>query len=783
MAVKLTIEAEERPWKAIVKIAAVLLFTALCFAVAAVVSLAALHLFHNGWNEKSLQGLAVYFNQLYEQPSILAEFYRRWWNVLLDSVKNGKFGLELLMPFSAPLISLLILAAAYLRSSYSFLLWYVLNHHFAKEEDVEKMGLTKGLIMVLGRFQEHILGINRAASVLCFGEAGSGKTTSVAIPSILRSDNCSVLAADNSGTLARYTSGYRATLGKVFYFNWDLQDDAAKGNYYPRWNPLAKGNLPSKGGERDEYLSFVAGYLVSYDRKLHKDNYWEWLTYSAFYTLLQFMLSKTAQAEANDYFLNQILEKGRLSKDDKDVLLSYYALMPAQYSAAAMQNISKDKLTADDYMPVGSWDGIPPAWQGKEICLSMIADWIMKNYLTEKKESVSGDWKNWLERMLAEAKLFNYSTAALNGLEQMVYLSKKQRQIVFPMLIKPLMVFRNAMVRERTSGNDFCMTQLRGIKNYETKGWEPVTVYCTANTKSTKFINRMFLEAAVKYSTGENKFKGPFPVMTVVDDIGQMLKIKALREGLSRGPRMKTSFLLLCNSLHNIENIYSKETLEDFVSNTNYKIIMAEDSQKLSRQLNKLAIFGTKSVQIPADKKGLLSGGKGGFADAVYYHRLAKDLQARRNFSVETKGYQLLLAEGYYHRPVLTKDIHFLKDEKFKKKSLMGVSYFLDSGIFAQRNIQDQQVPGADEVLYDSDIGIDDETELNEYVDIVYDQALGKVQEAPDKTTALMEDISNKWQSSESGPASAASGNDWWLEEDAFERENYKNNGNPFEKK
>lgn len=92
-----------------------------------------------------------------------------------------------------------------------------------------------------------------------------------------------------------------------------------------------------------------------------------------------------------------------------------------------------------------------------------------------------------------------------------------------------------------------------------------------------------------------------------------MLKIKALREGLSRGPRMKTSFLLLCNSLHNIENIYSKETLEDFVSNTNYKIIMAEDSQKLSRQLNKLAIFGTKSVQIPADKKGLLSGGKGGF--------------------------------------------------------------------------------------------------------------------------------------------------------------------------
>ena len=183
-------------------------------------------------------------------------------------------------------------------------------------------------------------------------------------------------------------------------------------------------------------------------------------------------------------------------------------------------------------MPVGSWDGIPPAWQGKEICLSMIADWIMKNYLTEKKESVSGDWKNWLERMLAEAKLFNYSTAALNGLEQMVYLSKKQRQIVFPMLIKPLMVFRNAMVRERTSGNDFCMTQLRGIKNYETKGWEPVTVYCTANTKSTKFINRMFLEAAVKYSTGENKFKGPFPVMTVVDDIGQMLKIKALREEL-----------------------------------------------------------------------------------------------------------------------------------------------------------------------------------------------------------------------------------------------------------
>lgn len=54
MAVKLTIEAEERPWKAIVKIAAVLLFAALCFAVAAVVSLAALHLFHNGWEPRKV---------------------------------------------------------------------------------------------------------------------------------------------------------------------------------------------------------------------------------------------------------------------------------------------------------------------------------------------------------------------------------------------------------------------------------------------------------------------------------------------------------------------------------------------------------------------------------------------------------------------------------------------------------------------------------------------------------------------------------------------------------
>ena len=792
MGVKLSIEKQETPAKAVLKIAGVFLFALICLLMAMLVTLALTHLARFGINESSLQALDTFGTHLAGNPLLLFSFYGNWWDIFRAAFSQGYwFHAAVWLPLLAPLLFVLILLLAFVRSSYSFSLWYVLNHHFARLKDIEKMGLTRGINLVLGQFQEHILGINKPSTILCFGEAGSGKTSSVAIPSILRSDNSSIIAMDNSGTLAKYTSGYRATLGPVYYFNWDLQDDPDKGSYYPRWNPLAPGNLPPKGEYRDDYLNFLSGFLISYDARAAKDNYWEWLACTAMYGFLQFLTDKVSQAEANDYFLDQILEKGRLTKEDKDTLLSYYALMPDPYGSQAIARIKKDKLTVDDYFPVGSWDSIPDVWQGKELSLSMLTDWLMYHYLESRTVNAqSADWKDWLETLLVEARLFNYSREAFTGLQSVTYLSRKQRQIMLPMVLKSLKIFRNPMVRERTSGNDFCLGELRGIKNFATKNWEPVTIYCTANTKSTKFISRLFTEIMLRRNLSDYKFKGPFPLLAVLEDVGQMLEVKTLGEAVSKGPRHKLSVLMLCNSLHNLEMIYGKEALEDLVANTNYKIVMGEDNRRLSRQLDKLAAFATRSVQIPADNSRKWLRVKKGHADANYYHWIARKLLARRNLSIATRGWQVLLAEGYYHRPVLTKSLHFLADEKFKEKALMGTSYLLKNEILNRRNRQDDMVPSGETFLFSDLSGIEDEAELDLYMSSVYDQVIDKVQQSPDRKSVLADEISSRWATADNKGVGSASVNrateaegDWWLREGAFAGEKESAAVNPFAKK
>lgn len=789
MGVKLSLEKEEKPYQAIVGVLKVFILAFLMFVVGGVVSLFLAYLLKNGFNNTNLNFLEKLLKKMLDDPLYLFVSYAKWGAIFLGSLKNGQMTLALFLPIIAPLMAMFILVLAYVKSSYSFGLWYALNNHFAKLEDVKKMGILNGVMLVLGRFHEHLLGLCRPASVLCFGEAGCGKTTSVAIPSILRSDNMSIVAIDNSGALAQYTSGYRASLGNVFYFNWDLQDVPEKGSFYPRWNPLSDSSLPPRGEKRDEYLAFIAAYLAGYSESDNKENYWKWLSYTSIITALHFMVSKVRQAKANDYFLNQIVEKERLSKEDKDILMSYYVSMPEKYATGAIEKLKADKLTIDDYCPIGSWEGIAPAWQGKEICLAMFADWLLKNYLSNNSPNQGVDeGKVWLESLLLEAAFFNYNRHAISGIQQLSYLSRKQRQIVFPMILKPMFIFRNSCVRERTSGNDFNISQLRGMRNPRSKNWEPVTVYCIANTKSTKFISRLFVEMMINKGLSDYHFKGPFPLLMVVDDVGQMLKINSLSEAVARGPSHKMSSLLLCNSLHNVENVYSHELLEKIVCNTNYKIVMGDDNQKLSRQLSKLALFGTKSVQIPAVSSHAFLKVKRGLADASYYHRLAKGLVAKKGTSVATRGYQLLLAEGYYHLPVLAKNILFLKDDDFKDKAVLDVAYFIGDDILNKRVTQDVYVPELDEILYDTDLGIDDEVELDQFMDIIYDEAVSRVENFMDRKSVLVEDISNKWQKSKAKEELAESkmqeqDEDWWLEEEPFKDSKINTKSNPFMKK
>ena len=785
MVTHLTLEDEVSPAKALFNVFLVLAFTLVFFMAISFLLFGAVHwyVFRDG-------GVHVHLFThddfaIWDNPLRMFLIYAQWWEALLHGLRVHELEPILLLPLLAPLLSVGALCFAFIKSSYSFNFWYVLNRHFANLKDVEKMGLTKGILLVLGRFQNYVLGVSRPANILCVGETGSGKTTSVGIPSILRADGMSILSVDNAGTLARHTSGHRAELGKIFYFNWDLPDDADKGIFYPKWNPLSISQLPAKGKQRDDYLKKIASYLASADEEQEEGNYWHWLCQNVMNTMLSFLAEKVSQAMANDYFLDRIIKKHTLKKEERETLLSYYVLMPRQYTGPVIEKLKHSGLlNAEEYVPIGSWDGIPDSWKGKDLCFGMLTDWLLYHYLASKGGG-RGDWRHWLERLMVEGGVFGYGDQILRGLEQFLYLSRQQRQIVFVCMIKPLKSFINQIIREKTSVNDFNVPDFRGIRNEETGKNEPVTVYVVANTKSSKFVARMFMELVLEQGVIEGKAKGSFPLLVVLDDVGQMLRVRALPEAVAKGPSARTSFLLLCNSLSMVENTYSRDMLEELVTNSNYKIILADDNKKMSRQLKKLAIFATKSVQIALDGRRRFRHRKF-YADANYFHRLAKDFETDRNLRVKTREYQVVLKEGYYHRPVLAHNIHYIKDAKFKVKAIKEASYGLAEEIVLRRNRQDTAVPTIDDVLCDIDLGIDDETELKQFMNMAYDEAKSKMPEETDINSVLASNISDKWQGESNGAlaGSAEENRDaWWLGEKAFDVGDTPQEQNPFAKK
>ena len=742
--------------------------------------LSAAYFVQYGINDKTLGDISGFLHRLRNEPTFLFDAYGQWWNVFVLAFKHGQLNFASFVPLFAPILFLVLTVGVFVKSPYSFSLWYKLYNRFAKEEDIAAMGLFDEGYGVFGRFGGRVLHPKKFLSVFGWGSPGLGKTSTVAIPSILESDNISIVAADCKGSLAKYTSGYRAKLGKVFCFNWNMCDNPEKGEFWPRWNPFSDGNLPAKGLERDHYLLWIARYMVGEK----EDNYWVKLAGIALEGLLQFYVSKIEQASANDYFLSELLEHGRLKSEDKDILLSYYALMPKAYAEEAIQNLQNNTLTVDNYLPIGSWENIPPLWQGKEFCFAMMTDCLIERYYTIRQEAAGktyGRWKVMLNNFIKEAEFFGYHPRANQVMQHLYYLTKKQRKKIFAMMLEPLMIFRKNSIRERTSASDVFLSELKD--NADIK-----TIYTIADNKPAAFMTRFLVDMVIKESLNKAETEKQNPLMFVLDDFEILPKFILLHEGLRQGETAGLSFMLLTDSLKNIHDNYGREGLEDIVANTAYKLLFAENNKSLSNHFNRLAIYGTKSVQIPAVETGAFPTVKQGFSDAGYYHRIANDLLKKSKANMVRKGQHLLLAQGYYHLPVKINSWYFLRDEKLKEKALAEASFFLPQEVVSERNIQDSEVPSLFAVLKGAGINVEREEDVDAYLNDQIDVVAEGIMKAPqDKQTALAEDISERWSKEGSfddlkeNKEGKTETNDWWMDEDSFSL-SQDISQNPFEK-
>lgn len=672
-------------------------------------------------------------------PKYVFVLYGDWWGILIKSMRHITFNKVLFIPFIALIGTLIAAFIIVSRQEYAVRLWYILNFHFAKIKDIKKMALFKNAGMVLGRFSGKLLSAKSGDSVLCIGEMGSGKTSSVSIPSVLSADNASVLAVDLTGILPQHTAGYRSKIGEIAYFNWDVLDDVGNNVFYPRWNPFVSPHLPEWQDERDEYVKRLASYFVDTENDVH-DNYWNMVVHGLLATIFSYWIAKIGQAKANDYFLEKMATGDGLTKDDKDVLLSYYIQMPKSLSEDVISLLNDDMLTSDNYLPIGSWGGVPEPWLGKDLCFPMITDWLIYNY-ENSADNNSEDWYHWFKSLLNEAWAFAYGANVVDGFNRILHLSSKQRSLVFAQVIKPFIIFTDKAIRERTDGNDVDFAKIRGVYDDMEDKLKPMTIYSMANTAHSKIINQIFIDEILYYIMHDEDAQDGLPLQLVLDDIGHNTRLHNLADVLENGKKRRVSTLLLCNSLSLVANTYSREELEMMIMHTDYKIIKAADNRHLSQQMDKLASFSTRSVEIPQRKHNRHHKP---YADANYFHRLAKDFKLCNDVKINTKEYQVVLVRGFYNRPIIADNIFFAQDEKFGKQAEIPSNFALP----LQRVLQKQ------------------EYELNTpSVDYLTSRNVSKPE---------------VYEEEEQQPKNEKK-RDWWLDEDVFQ--NKKSNDNPFKNK
>lgn len=752
------------------KVLWIILCSFIYFWVAELITLIIYQYAEFGFTTRNTHRVYRFLMKIKEEPDFVFTAYGLWFKGLLntDVYSWGRF-----IPLLVPLLFLFIIFMGYMRNPHSFNLWYKLHNHFATLQEVLKMKVLGGGLMSLGKFEGKSLGINRVASLFGWGATELGKTSSVAVPSILESNSASVVAIDTDGTLFSHTSGHRGDLGRVFYFNWNLLDNPEKGEYWPRWNPLSAKDMPQKSEKRDLYLKRLAEHLLP----RHDDEAWLKLSNMTIECLLNFFVCKIEQACANDYLLGRLLDNGHFEDEDKAILLSYYASMPERYTASAIAELNNDATTEETYFPVGSWDGIPAVWKGKELCLAMITDCLIQKYFLIKNSGEHDGWRMVVDGFLRETLLFGYSAKVVQGFEEILRLERTQRNILFMSLLEPLSIFRKENIRERTSSSDYSLKFGRGMRNND-GDWKVSTTYLVADNPESRFMTRLMADMLIERNMEKHKSAYRNPLLFVMDDLELLPRFDSLLKGVMQGYKTNLSFLLLTDQLKGLNEIYGKSGVEDIVSGCTYKLVFADNNIDLSRQFREMAVYGTKSVQIPAVSTGAFAKVKQGIADAYYYRKIADDLVSVRSNKKINKGEHLLLVEGFYNLPVKVDAKCFTQDVRLKTLSEKEAVYYLDENIRKKRNLQDVDVPQLLEVM--TEIGEDNllNDEMNERLENRQDEESAVLAEA---------EIVAKSDYTEENVAAAGSATDgeletgksWWMEEDAFSLQDEKEENLP----
>ena len=659
-------------------------------------SFAVEHVWRYGWGPASMHWIGIYIKNMFLTcgMSVIAEV-PFWFS---RTIHNPDFACV------TPLIPVIVyyfLADDTLRSEFNPAGKDNYDEKSARKataDDIKKMGvwdnplgLFKGFMMVLGYFKykdkSTALMMDECLSALCLAPPGTGKTQGVVFPTILDCDTVSMIINDPKPELKQSTSGYRSTIGPVFIMNWAGQDDPARGIYYPSWNPLSPEHIPYNPEQRDLYIDSMAKVLVPDAKGANADPHWANTGRAGLSGMINFIVSKVERAKANDYFYAKI-NNGSLSKEDTALLGDYYLSMmndPNAYAAYSM--LQKGELNSTNYVHVGTWAHIPDAWRGREASFAMILDWLTSSQVAIAEEMeerrkqgdqmvmMADPMKDLLLNAVEEARRYSYANRAISELTQLANTPDKERGSILSTMMEGLAIFRNAAVRNRTSHSDFHFSDLRGMVDPRDGKIKPVSVYLSINMVDAQALNpitAIFIELMSNYLLAHNTDQvvdgikmGPYPVLFVLDEMPKMQKLDAVIQGPDLGRGQHVSYLIIGQDIHQIQEKYGADAAATIISTTAAKVVMRQNDPETARRFSQM-IGMKKTEKVEKDKDG---------------NEVKKPkeelLYSEYDIMKLPKGKQLVIYQGWYHRPIEADQVfHFYNktsiEQALHEKVLMG---------------------------------------------------------------------------------------------------------------
>ena len=504
-------------------------------------------------------------------------------------------------------------------------------------------------------------------------------TAGCVIPSILSSDNLSLILNDPKPEIWNMVGHWREQVSHNFVLDWSKVDTSrvvlgedgqpvkTKGGgylmdhtFHPRFNFLSSKLVPPAGANRDTYFDSIAKVMIA---------------------------DKTS---GDTYFS----DKGR-------ALLTGFL----HYLAAKVN----DRPDGDKKR----YEGLPEHWHGKEASIPMLVDLLAVSQFNIGKPQAPEDASSnpmagfdeqqavdqqqqqgqtdalgqWMERLATEmnpnglsgADAIGTSARAFTEFTPLIRMADKERSGVIGTMDQALLAFKNEAVRQRTEACDFTPDDLRGIFDEKTQTWKPVSLFvCVNQAEAEAFstVTALLYEVLSRYllSYGPNEVNektgrklGPYNVCFCLDEFAKLAKVPAVIEGPDLGRSKGVMYLLAAQDIAQIKQKYSEENVQTLQTTTAVKYVLPQNNKQTVDLI--IGMVGKTTI-----RRGTHSYQEGVHKDASPFKWNRNDTAEETDFlrpvdiSGMKPGEHLVLVQNFLNRPMKLKTDMFYNNPEMRKK-------------------------------------------------------------------------------------------------------------------